>query len=208
MKVTGTTPENERICKKLPPPLAGGDEARLRTAGGSSRAEERSVGLDGWGGGKHRENQPPSQPAPASGGRSRLQSDARRAETSVTFTRAQDAKRRTITGTAAQAFILAAIRAIPAGSVAGYGVVARRAGLPGRARLVARILSNSDDPNLPWHRVLRSDGRIALPPDSPGHREQMQRLRAEGVAVENGRVRGLRRAEADLDAMLWAPPRG
>lgn len=104
--------------------------------------------------------------------------------------------------------ILAAIRAIPAGSVAGYGVVARRAGLPGRARLVARILSNNDDPGLPWHRVLRSDGRIALPPDSPSYHEQAQRLRAEGVTVENGRVRGLRRAEADLDALVWAPSRG
>ena len=37
--------------------------------------------------------------------------------------------------------ILAAVKAIAAGEVAGYGEVARRAGLPGRARLVARILS-------------------------------------------------------------------
>ncbi len=106
-----------------------------------------------------------------------------------------------------RARILAAIRAIPAGSVAGYGVVARRAGLPGRARMVARILSENEDRGLPWHRVLRSDGRIAFPPDSAGHAEQTQRLRAEGVAVDNGRVRDLRKAEADLDAMVWAPPR-
>ena len=32
------------------------------------------------------------------------------------------------------------IRAIPAGQVMGYGQVAMRAGLPGRARLTARIL--------------------------------------------------------------------
>ena len=69
--------------------------------------------------------------------------------------------------------ILAAIRAIPRGQVAGYGHVARRAGLPGRARLVARILGGNDDPRLPWHRVLRSDGRIALPPGSKGWREQV-----------------------------------
>ena len=103
--------------------------------------------------------------------------------------------------------ILAAIRAIPAGSVAGYGVVARRAGLPGRARLVARILSGNDDASLPWHRVLRSDGRIAFPPGSRGRAEQTQRLRAEGVAVENGRVRDIARSEASLDALLWAPRR-
>ncbi|MBS0456583.1 MAG: MGMT family protein [Proteobacteria bacterium] len=108
---------------------------------------------------------------------------------------------------AARARILAAIRAIPIGRVAGYGVIARRAGLPGRARLVARILSGNDDPTLPWHRVLRSDGRIAFPPDSLDAAEQAQRLRAEGVSVENGRVRDAARSEASLDALLWAPSR-
>jgi methylated-DNA-protein-cysteine methyltransferase-like protein len=98
--------------------------------------------------------------------------------------------------------ILAAIRAIPRGEVAGYGEVARRAGLPGRARLVARLLSQNDDRDLPWHRVLRSDGRIAFPEGSKGFREQSQRLRAEGVRVEAGRVRG-QRAAATLDEQMW-----
>ena len=84
--------------------------------------------------------------------------------------------------------ILAAINAIPHGQVLGYGEVAARAGLPGRARLVARLLANNDDPQLPWHRVLRSDGRIALPEGSSGWHEQTQRLRAEGVVVEQGSV--------------------
>ncbi|SFK29576.1 methylated-DNA-protein-cysteine methyltransferase related protein [Lysobacter sp. cf310] len=101
--------------------------------------------------------------------------------------------------------ILAAIRAIPKGEVAGYGEVARRAGLPGRARLVARLLSQNDDPKLPWHRVLRSDGRIALPEGSKGYREQCQRLRGEGLRVEGGRVLGVR-AAATLDAQIWGPP--
>jgi methylated-DNA-protein-cysteine methyltransferase-like protein len=100
--------------------------------------------------------------------------------------------------------ILAAIRAVPRGQVAGYGEVARRAGLPGRARMVARLLSGNDDATLPWHRVLKSDGRIAFPADSPHFAEQVQRLRAEGVVVENGRVRGLR-AAATLDELLWSP---
>ena len=100
--------------------------------------------------------------------------------------------------------ILAAIRAIPRGQVAGYGHIAQRAGLPGRARLVARILSQNDDPRLPWHRVLRSDGRIAMAEGSRGYREQCQRLRAEGVVVENGRVRGLA-AVKTLDEAIWGP---
>ncbi len=104
--------------------------------------------------------------------------------------------------------ILAAIRAIPAGQVAGYGHVARRAGLPGRARLVARVLRDNTDPELPWHRVLRSDGRIAFPPDSAGFTEQTQRLRAEGVDVRDGRVRisdSVKDLDGDLDAALWRP---
>ena len=101
--------------------------------------------------------------------------------------------------------ILAAVRAIPRGQVAGYGEVARRAGLPGRARLAARVLSQNGDPRLPWHRVLRSDGRIAFPAGSEGHREQVRRLKAEGVAVVDGRVRMPPRGD-DLDAALWGMP--
>ena len=105
--------------------------------------------------------------------------------------------------------ILAAIRAVPRGQVAGYGMIAQRAGLPGRARLVARILAehgdkSGDDRRLPWHRILRSDGRIAFPADSPGFAEQSQRLRAEGVDVRDGRVR-LPKPEEGLDAAVWAP---
>ncbi|KAG1475041.1 hypothetical protein G6F57_010133 [Rhizopus arrhizus] len=106
----------------------------------------------------------------------------------------------------ARARILAVIRAIPAGQVMGYGQVAMRAGLPGRARLTARILGQNDDPDLPWHRVLRSDGRIAMEEGSAGWHEQSQRLRAEGVVVENGRVRmPATDPAAALDAAVWGP---
>ena len=100
--------------------------------------------------------------------------------------------------------ILAAIRAVPYGQVASYGGIARRAGLPGRARLVARVLGQSDAPDLPWHRILRADGRIAFAAGSRPFREQAKRLRAEGVAVRNGRVRMEADAET-LDAAVWAP---
>ena len=100
--------------------------------------------------------------------------------------------------------ILAAVRAIPRGQVAGYGEVARLAGLPGRARLAARVLAGNDDPALPWHRVLRADGRIAFPPGSAGFEEQCRRLRAEGVAVAQGRVKRQPGGQ-DLDAAVWGP---
>ena len=106
--------------------------------------------------------------------------------------------------TPAERRILAAIRAVPAGQVASYGAIARRAGLPGRARLVARLLGRNGDPALPWHRILRSDGRIAFPAGSEGFGEQARRLQAEGVEVRNGRVR-LPPDEGTLDAALWGP---
>lgn len=105
--------------------------------------------------------------------------------------------------TAAQC-ILAAVRAIAPGEVAGYGQVAQRAGLPGRARLVARVLASADDAALPWHRVLRSDGRIAFSRGSDPWQEQVRRLRAEGVKVDDGRVR-MSRKQVSLDAELWGP---
>lgn len=102
--------------------------------------------------------------------------------------------------------ILAAIRALPPGQVCAYGEIARRAGLPRRARLVARVLASNEDPDLPWHRVLRADGRIAFPPGSKGYREQSARLRREGIVVVGGRVR-VSPGEESLDALFWGPSR-
>ncbi|MBO9830046.1 MGMT family protein [Xanthomonas sp. A2111] len=111
----------------------------------------------------------------------------------------------TTAATEAHARILATIRAIPPGQVRGYGEVAVLAGLPGRARLVARLLGGNTDAALPWHRVLRSDGRIAFPEGSRGYREQCQRLRAEGVVVQGGRVKRGPKPARDLDAEVWGP---
>jgi methylated-DNA-protein-cysteine methyltransferase-like protein len=41
---------------------------------------------------------------------------------------------------------------------------------------------------LPWHRVLGAGGRIVFPKSSVQFREQARRLRAEKVAVKDGRV--------------------
>ncbi len=104
--------------------------------------------------------------------------------------------------------ILRVIRSIPRGCVASYGEIAERAGRPRRARLVGRILrESSDSARLPWHRVLRSDGRLAFPAGSRTFREQVRRLAGEGVLVVGGRVDLARHGwERNLDAVLWAPP--
>jgi methylated-DNA-protein-cysteine methyltransferase related protein len=84
--------------------------------------------------------------------------------------------------------VLAVVRRIPRGCVASYGQVAFEAGLPGRARLVGRILSDSSDAQLPWHRVMNAQGRISLPNSSPAHAEQKRRLQDEGVVFLSGAV--------------------
>lgn len=101
--------------------------------------------------------------------------------------------------------IVAALRRLKRGEVVAYGEVARRAGLPGRARLVARVLAHSPVDGLPWHRVLRADGRIAFAPGSAEFVEQVRRLQAEGVSVSDGRV-STAAVSNSLDALLWAPP--
>lgn len=104
--------------------------------------------------------------------------------------------------------IRATVAAIPRGRVASYGEIAERAGLPGRARLVGRVLREAPaELHLPWHRVLRAGGVTAFPPDSGEAREQARRLAAEGVRMERGRVAVARHGWGrDLDAEVWGPP--
>lgn len=87
-----------------------------------------------------------------------------------------------------EAFFLV-LASIPAGRVSSYGKIAELAGMGKRARLVGRWLGQlPDDTQLPWHRVLNSQGKLSLPADSPSGAKQRARLLAEGVLVRDGRV--------------------
>ncbi|MHC1481427.1 MGMT family protein [Frateuria aurantia] len=99
------------------------------------------------------------------------------------------------------------IAAVPAGQTCSYGVIARRAGVPGPARLVGRVLREAPPSlALPWHRVVRADGRPAFAPGSDAYQEQVRRLQAEGVSLTQGRVDVDFRAQvSNLDALLWRP---
>jgi methylated-DNA-protein-cysteine methyltransferase-like protein len=85
--------------------------------------------------------------------------------------------------------IISAVKEIPRGKVSSYGAIAALAGLPNGARQVVRVLhSSSGKEGLPWYRLLRKDGRIALP---PGEGFELQRafLEREGIEVSReGRV--------------------
>jgi methylated-DNA-protein-cysteine methyltransferase-like protein len=80
--------------------------------------------------------------------------------------------------------ILQVIAKIPHGKVSTYGAVAAAAGLPGRARLVARTLHGSH--GAAWQRVLGSGGAIKLTGEHAF--EQRFRLQSEGVEFRGKRV--------------------
>jgi methylated-DNA-protein-cysteine methyltransferase-like protein len=91
------------------------------------------------------------------------------------------------------------------GKVASYGQIADLAGLPGRARLVGKSLGfvpkNMD---VPWYRVLRSNGQIAFPVGSEQLQKQTGLLQQEDVAIFNNRVKmSLFRWQPNLPEILW-----
>ena len=79
--------------------------------------------------------------------------------------------------------ILAEVAAIPRGRVSTYGRIAGRAGSLS-PRLAGWVLAQLADDTLPWHRVVRADGR----PAPHLAREQLARLAAEGVPAAGGRI--------------------
>lgn len=78
--------------------------------------------------------------------------------------------------------VVALVRALKPGELVTYGELAIEAGRPGAARAVGNIMATVE--GLAWWRVVHADGRL-VPGNEPEH---ARRLRAEGVAVRNGRV--------------------
>jgi methylated-DNA-protein-cysteine methyltransferase related protein len=73
--------------------------------------------------------------------------------------------------------VLARIRDTPPGFVRSYGDVS-----PGAPRFAGAVLAGCDDPQVPWHRIVRADGSLAK-----GER-QRRLLTAEGVPFRGERV--------------------
>ena len=88
-----------------------------------------------------------------------------------------------------RAQVLAQVAAIPRGKVATYGLIALLAGNPKAARAVGTVLHGlrycpAEGLDIPWHRVINSQGKISAPND--GHRMQIQRqlLIDEGIVFD------------------------
>jgi alkylated DNA nucleotide flippase Atl1 len=73
--------------------------------------------------------------------------------------------------------VLARIRDTPPGFVRAYGDVS-----PGAPRFAGSVLAACDEPDVPWHRIVRADGSLAK-----GER-QRRLLDAEGVPFRGDRV--------------------
>lgn len=82
------------------------------------------------------------------------------------------------------------VRCIPPGKVATYGQIAKMLGQLQAARTVGWAMGAvPDGSDVPWQRVINSQGRISLPPGSPGAALQRALLEDEGVVFdEKGRV--------------------
>jgi alkylated DNA nucleotide flippase Atl1 len=74
--------------------------------------------------------------------------------------------------------ILRRVRAVPEGFVTAYGDV-----WPAAPRRAGQVLSSCDDPTVPWQRIVRADGSLAV-----GDR-QRRLLEAEAVPFRGARVR-------------------
>ena len=91
-------------------------------------------------------------------------------------------------------FVLDLVDAIPSGRVATYGQIACLIGRPKNARLVGKILSQSElyGGKHPCHRVVNATGRLA-----PDWESQRHLLWAEGVDLKANGCVDLKRYQWD-----------
>lgn len=72
-------------------------------------------------------------------------------------------------------------RLIPKGRISSYGAIAKAVGFPNHSRHVGKAMGGCPK-DVPAHRVISSSGKLSVP-------EFQKRLEAEGITVENLRIR-------------------
>lgn len=88
--------------------------------------------------------------------------------------------------------VLSVVAEIPAGCIASYGQIARLIGRPKNARLVGKVLKDSQFyGEYPCHRVVNHAGRLV-----PGWEEQAALLAEEGVELKDD-------AHVDMRRYQW-----
>ena len=76
---------------------------------------------------------------------------------------------------------------VPRGRVTTYGEIARRLGSKGFRAVGNALNKNPYSPDVPCHRVIGANG--SLTGFAAGLEKKRKMLQAEGVAIENGRIR-------------------
>lgn len=75
-----------------------------------------------------------------------------------------------------------AVKQIPKGETHSYGEVAAAIGRPGAGRAVGTVMKNNFDPEVPCHRVIKSDGSLGAY-NRGGEAQKRALLKAEGAHV-------------------------
>lgn len=79
------------------------------------------------------------------------------------------------------------LKKVPSGKVTTYGILAKQAGVPKASRAVGNALNvNPYAPDVPCHRVVRSDGTIGG--FASGTKNKTRILKTEGILIKNGKV--------------------
>lgn len=81
-------------------------------------------------------------------------------------------------------------RLIPKGRVTSYGAIAKAVGFPNHSRHVGKAMGGCPA-DVPAHRVISGSGALSVP-------EFQKKLEAEGIAVENGRIKNFK-------TLFWNP---
>jgi methylated-DNA-protein-cysteine methyltransferase-like protein len=79
---------------------------------------------------------------------------------------------------------------VPKGRVTSYGAIAKAVGYPNHSRHVGKAMGGCPK-DVPAHRVISSSGNLSVP-------EFQVRLEAEGIEVENFRIKNFKK-------LFWNP---
>ena len=83
--------------------------------------------------------------------------------------------------------VYAALRKVPKGKVVTYADLAKAVACAGGARAVGNAMNkNPYAPEVPCHRVVRSDGRIGG--FAHGEKKKALMLESEGLEIKDGRI--------------------
>jgi methylated-DNA-[protein]-cysteine S-methyltransferase len=78
------------------------------------------------------------------------------------------------------------VKKIPEGKILSYKTMAKLAGNPKAWRTVGNILNKNQNPKIPCHRIIKSDGQIGG--YNRGTKKKIVLLKKEGLIIKNGKL--------------------